>query len=277
MSKGQRKIDWSLNLENMRVRAGQFVSEAMGEPVETKRASFREPKNSAVSARIAIEFSLGRATVSALDVHSPDLFQAELRYVGELEYEVSGGDERVITLRQKSSAPGALAALMNDDEELHWDIALAPGIPLTLALKGGLGACDIDLSGLRAKRLTLETGVGQAMLTTPLEKTEFVAKVTGGVGKAAVTIPAGGSAQLEVAGGVGEVGVSVAPEAALRLRGKIGLGGFSLPAGIKRVDAVGKGTSGTWETDQFADAADPIVIDYQGGIGRFNLKYFDAL
>ena len=32
MSKGQRKVEWSLDLENMRVRAGQFVSEAMGEP-----------------------------------------------------------------------------------------------------------------------------------------------------------------------------------------------------------------------------------------------------
>lgn len=277
MSKGQRKVDWSLNLENMRVRAGQFVSEAMGEPVETKRAAFREPRNSAVSARIAIEFSLGRATINALDVDSPLLFQAELHYVGELEYETSGEAERVIRLRQKANAPGALAAMMNDEEELHWDIALAPGIPLTLALKGGIGACDIDLSGLRAKRLRLETGLGQVQLTTPLQKTGFEAEVTGGVGKAAVTIPASGSAQLKIAGGVGEVGVTVAPEAAARLRGKTGLGGFSLPAGLKRVDAKGKGTGATWETERFADATDPIVIDYQGGIGRFSLKYFNAL
>ena len=276
MSKGQRKVEWSLDLENMRVRAGQFVSEAMGEPVESKRATLQEQRNGAASARIAIEFALGRATISALDVDSPLLFQAELRYVGELDYEVSGGAERVISLRQRASASGAMAAILNDEAELHWDIALAPDLPLTLALKGGLGASELDLSSLCVERATVETGVGQVMLTTPLRQKGFAAQVNGGVGNAAVMIPAGGQAKLEVIGGVGAFSVSVAPEAAVRMNAKTGLGRFNLPEGMKRVDSTGKGMSGIWETPDFADADHPIVIDFQGGIGSFSLAYFDA-
>ncbi|MCY3977956.1 MAG: hypothetical protein OXG23_07635 [Chloroflexi bacterium] len=277
MSKEERKVEWSLDLENMKVRAGQFVSETMGEPAETKRETLRERKEGAASARIAIEFSLGRATISALDVGSPLLFQAELRYVGELEYEVRGGAERVISLRQKASAPQAMAAFLNDEEELHWDIALAPDIPLTLALKGGLGAGDLDLSGLNVERATIETGVGQAQLTTPLRQKDFAAQVKGGVGKAAITIPAGSQAQLELIGGVGAFSVAVAPGAAIRMKAKTGLGRFNLPDGIKRVDSASKGMNGTWETPDFADADQPVLIDFQGGIGSFSLEYFKAL
>lgn len=277
MSEKERKVEWSLDLENMRVRAGQFVSEAMGEPAETKRATLREQKDGAASARIAIEFSLGRATISALDAGSPFLFQAELQYVGELDYEVSGEAERVISLRQKASAPHAMAAFLNDEEELHWDIALAPNIPLTLALKGGLGASDLDLSGLSVERATIETGVGQVQLTTPLRQNGFSALVKGGVGKAAVTIPAGSQAQLGVVGGVGAFSVAVAPGAAVRMNAKTGLGRFNLPEGIARVDGTVKGMSGIWETPDFADADQPILIDFKGGIGSFSLEYFKAL
>lgn len=277
MGKEERKVEWSLDLENMRVRAGQFVSEAMGEPVEVKRETFQERKEGAASARIAIEFSLGRATISALDVGSPLLFQAELHYVGELECDASGGAERVISLRQKASAPQAMAAFLNEEEELHWDIALAPNIPLTLALRGGLGASDLDLSGLSVERATVETGVGQVMLTTPLQQKDFAAQVKGGVGKAAVTIPADGNAQLEVIGGVGAFSVSVAPGAAVRMNGKAGLGRFDLPKSMKRADGKGKGMNGTWETPDFANAQHPVVIDFQGGIGSFSLEYFKAL
>ena len=56
----------------------------------------RERREGATSARIAIEFSLGRATVRALDADSPNLLEAELTYVGDIEFDVTGEAERVI-------------------------------------------------------------------------------------------------------------------------------------------------------------------------------------
>ena len=83
-------------------------------------------------------------------------------------------------MRQTASAPGALAAILKDEEDLHWDIALAHDIPLTLALKGGLGAGEIDLSSLDASSVKLATGVGKTKLTTPLQGTGFAADIEGG-------------------------------------------------------------------------------------------------
>ena len=138
MGKGQRKVDWSLDLENMRVRAGQFVSETMGEPVEAKHVTLQEELDGVQSAQVAIDFSIGRATVRALAAGSPLLFRAALNYIGELDYAVSGSAERFVSLRQKSGARD-LSALVSKENDLHWDIALAQGIPFTLQLKGGVG------------------------------------------------------------------------------------------------------------------------------------------
>ena len=277
MSKEQRKVEWSFDFEDLRVRAGQFVSDMMGGEVEAKRASLQAERGEATSASIQVDFSVGRATVSALDAGSANLFQAELRYIGEYEFEVSGGAERVISLRQKGSFPRDLAAMAGNAQELHWDIALAQNLPLKLRLKGGIGESDIDLSRLLVENFKLETGVGQVTLTTPLQESGFAGEVNGGVGKTEVTIPAGCRGRLKIAGGVGEVSISVAPGAAVRVTGKTGLGRVNLPDGFTRLEGGGKQTSGVWESPGFADADNQILIDYEGGVSSFSLAYFDIL
>jgi hypothetical protein len=277
MSEEGGKVEWSFDFENMSARVGQFVSDMMGGTVEAKRATLHEKRDGARTAQVQIDFSVGRATVNALDIDSPHLFQAELRYIGEYEYEASGGAERVISLRQKGSSARDLAALAGNAQDLHWDVALAQGIPLTLRLKGGIGESDIDLSRLLVESFRLETGVGQVALTTSLQESGFTAEVTGGVGKTEVAIPSGSNGRLKIAGGVGEVGVSVAPEAAVRVTGKTGLGRMSLPEGFERLAGSGKHASGVWESPEFADAANQVVIEFEGGVGSFGLRYFDVL
>ena len=100
MSDKSRKVEWSIDFENMRVRAGQVVAESLGGGAEVKRASLQEALKGAQSARIEIAFSVGRATLRALAADSPNLLEAELTYVGDIEYEVTGTEKRVIKLRQ---------------------------------------------------------------------------------------------------------------------------------------------------------------------------------
>ena len=271
MGRGQRKVEWSLDLENLRVRAGQFVADRMGEPAEVKQASLREKREGATAAQILIEGFVGRTTVGALDAGSPHLFQAELQYIGEYEFAVSGGAERVISLRQTGSFSADMPAIIGNTEELYCDIALAPGLPLTLKLKGGIGKSHLDLSQLSVERCRVETGIGQVCLIAPVQETGFALEIIGGVGKAAVTIPAGSSGRLKITGGLGGVSASVAAGAAVRVSGKIGLGRINLP------DALEGGAGGNWQTPGFAEAANQIVIDYKGGIGSFSLDYLDVL
>ena len=56
MNKQNRKVEWSLDLEDMRVRAGQFVSDTMGGTAEVKTAALAERLDGAASARVEIEF-----------------------------------------------------------------------------------------------------------------------------------------------------------------------------------------------------------------------------
>ena len=268
MSERRRKVEWSLDLENLRARAGQFVSDRMGEPAKAKRASLREALKAAESARILIERPVGRTAISALAADSPNLFEAELSYAGDYDFDVSGGVERVLSLRQKASFGAGLPAMTSGAEDWYCDIALAPGLPLTLALTGGIGESDIDLSQLLVERCRLEAGVGDLRLTTPLLEAGFAIELIGGVGKAVATIPAGGRGRLKIAGGLGAVKVLMAPGAAARLRGKAGLGKISLPESFERR------AEDRWETATFEEAANPVEIDYTGGVGSFSLEPF---
>lgn len=279
MDKQKRKVEWSVDFENMGDRFRQFFSDMMGDEVEVKYAELAAPRDGATSARIEIDFSVGKASLSALAADSDNLFEAKIRYIGEYEFEIDGGDERVISLRQKGRFPKGIAKLIGDNKDLEWDIALAPNIPYQLGIKGGIGETDIDLSNLLADAIKLETGVGKVGLTLPAQEKAFAASISGGVGKTDLSIPAGAKGKLKISGGVGEVIVSVAADAALRIKANAGLGSVNLPDGFVRVKGENNfvGVSGVWESANFAEAEKRIIVDFDGGVGSFSLQYFDTL
>ena len=279
MDKQKRKVEWSVDFENMGDRFRQFFSDMMGDEVEVKYAELAAPRDGATSARIEIDFSVGKASLSALAADSDNFFEAKIRYIGEYEFEIDGGDERVISLRQKGRFPKGIAKLIGDNKDLEWDIALAPNIPYQLGIKGGIGETDIDLSNLLADAIKLETGVGKVGLTLPAQEKAFAASISGGVGKTDLSIPAGAKGKLKISGGVGEVIVSVAADAALRIKANAGLGSVNLPDGFVRVKGENNfvGVSGVWERANFAEAEKQIIVDFDGGVGSFSLQYFDTL
>lgn len=276
MSEERRKVEWSLDLEHLRVRAGQFVSDAMGGSAETKRASLSEPLDQAASAQIEIAFPVGQASVKALEPGSPKLFEAELTYVGEYEFDVSGGAERVISLRQKSSAASDFGAMAGKAKDLRWDIALARDLPIHLSISGGVGEAKIDLSGLQIDALKMATGVGKLLATLPAQEDPLAASVSGGVGITEATIPAGAYGALDITGGLGAVNVTAPESTAVRVEGKAGLGAIDLPERFVRVsDEKSARSRLIWQTADFADAERRMIIRYTGGVSRFKLETAD--
>ncbi len=270
MSKKPHKVDWSIDLEQLRVRAGQFVTEAFGSPAEVKTANLQEERAGAKSARVEIEFSVGSASLAALPADAAALFQAQLRYTGEYEFTVRGGEQRIISLRQRSDSPRDFAGAFNKAQDLHWQIELAQNLPLQLRLKGGVGKTDIDLSQLQVKDLKLEAGLGAVGLRLPALGAGGNIDIQGGVGAVEARIPADWGGTLNIKSGVGEVNILLAPAAALRLQGQLGLGRIDLPESLRQV------ASGRWETAAFASAQRPSFINYTGGIGNFKLRMLDA-
>lgn len=276
MSGERRKVEWSLDLEHLRVRAGQMVSDAMGGTAETKRASLSESRDHAASATIEIAFPVGQAGIKALEPGSPNLFEAELTYVGEYEFAVSGAAERVISLRQQGGSAGDLGAMAGVARDLRWDIGLARSLPIHLSIAGGVGEGNIDLSGLQIEVLQLATGVGKALVALPAQGGPLVAAINGGVGVTEVKIPAGAYGELDIKGGLGGVELTVPQGMALRVEGKSGLGAIDLPESFIR--ASGEKTRKSpliWQTADYMDAEQKMLICYSGGVGRFRLETKD--
>ena len=279
MSKQKRKVEWSFDFEDMGERLRQFFSDMAGEEVEVKSAELSAPREGATSARIEIDFSVGSASVTALAADSDKLFEAQINYIGEYAFEISGGAERVVSLRQKGRFPRDIGRIIGKHKDLHWDIGLAPNLPYQLSMKGGIGETDIDLSNLLVDAIKLETGVGKVVLTLPAQDKSFAASIDGGVGKTDVVIPAGSGGKLNVSGGVGEVIVTVAADAAARLVADAGIGKVNLPESFTRVKGEDHfvGVSGVWESADFAEADKQIYIDFNGGVGSFSLEHFDIV
>ena len=275
MSKKKRKVEWSFDFEDMGERFRQLFGDIMGDEVEVKSAELFALREGATSAHIEIDFSVGKASLIALPTDSDNLFEAQINYIGEYEFEVSGLEERFIALRQKGRFPRGVGHIIGNNNDLNWDIALAPKVPYHLSVKGGIGETEIDLSNLLADVVKLETGVGKVALTLPVQDRAFAASIDGGVGKTDVVIPAGSGGELDISGGVGEVTITVAADAAVRLMTDAGIGKVNLPDSFIRIKGEDHfvGISGVWESANFAGAKKQIIIDYDGGVGSFSLRH----
>ena len=71
-----------------------------------------------------------------------------------------------------------------------WDLGLSPGVPLTLKVNSGVGANNLDLSGLTLDELSVSTGVGRTVVTLPAEG-GFSANISQGIGEVVVVVPEG--------------------------------------------------------------------------------------
>ena len=129
MTKQKRKVEWSFDFESLGDRFSQFFTDMVGGELEIETANLIAPRNGAEAARIDIDFSVGRASLTALSPDSDNLFEAEINYIGEYHFEVTGGAQRIISLRQKGQFPKGIGRIIGNNTDLCWDIALATAIP----------------------------------------------------------------------------------------------------------------------------------------------------
>ncbi|MBL8131389.1 MAG: hypothetical protein JNL42_05995 [Anaerolineae bacterium] len=250
-----------------------FVGPSLGlaPNVEIKSLSLNEPVGEAASARMNLGVGVGNASVAALS-DSSSLIEADLRYVGDVRFDVTPGAQTVVTLNheQTASTPGFDFfgwTLALDPSDLHWNILLTPAIPIDLTFNGGVGTSRVDLSGLQITRLAINTGVGDSVVTLPDSEGMIPVRVNGGVGRTTLTIPEGAALNADINAGVGDTTIDVPNDAAVRIQIEGGLGGVNLPSSWQRVS--GEERSGVWESPTYDTAAsgDRIEIDYNGGVG----------
>ena len=120
-------------------------------------------------------------------------------------------------------------------------VALSAALPWRIEVRGGAARLTADLRGLTLRGIELSGGVHEAELTLPRPLGTVAVRVSGGASTLVIHRPAGAAARTRVSGGAAS----------------LALDGQRFPA-----------LSGhaTWESPDYAAAADRYEIDISGGV-----------
>jgi hypothetical protein len=268
--------EWSFSFENLGERLNNLVT-SVTEEEELKADSFSEPKDGATSASINLHFSVGENTVKPL-VDSDNLFEADVAYVGEIEFSSTEGPHKDIALRQQKAVNPVMKSIrqaigsFGNRQDLRWDVRLSPDVPMDVNIHAGVGKSEMDLSQIQLTGLKFDAGVGEPHITLPESETGYAIKMNMGVGESHVTLPVNTNIDLDVNGGVGEVHFHIPLGASVHVKASSGLGDVKVPPHFERIEGKsGVGAHGVWETEDFANADDKITINYKGGVGSFEI------
>ncbi|GAB4529493.1 MAG: hypothetical protein OHK0046_49460 [Anaerolineae bacterium] len=274
----QYKTEWSFSFDKLGDSFKNLFDSLSGDE-EAKMASFSEPVNAATQGTIDLDFSVGVTTLKAL-VASDNLIEADVTYVGEIEFATSGAAERRVKMRQKAgknvitdSVKRAFGTIANR-QDLRWDIRLSPDVPLKLDLDAGVGLVQADFTGLNLSRLEYDGGVGKTEMILPASTDGYQAKIDGGVGEVHITLPAETTATVKIEGGVGAIKLMLPANAAVRFHVESGLGSVHMPKHLIQTASKNEiiEKSGVWETPGFDQAAHKMTVHYEGGIGSFHVQ-----
>lgn len=240
---------------------------------EVQEAQLAEPIGEATSARINIDSSLGRTRITPLK-DDTQLFEADLKYVGDLIFDVTGTTEKEIQLRTDTESFDSSLYNMLDEDQLRWNIGLTPNIPLSLEFSGGVGEIVLDLSGLQLTDLYVNGGVGDLEINIPANAEMYNVEIKGGVGSLHVIFAEGANVDVQINAGVGEFILEIPHDAGVDLVASTGVGQIRLPSNyINERTAEGLvNVSGAWKTDNFSIAEYFIYIDYSGGVGDLKIR-----
>lgn len=296
----QYKTEWTFSFEKLGDQISEFFrSLGTGEEVELKTETFKEAVGAATSARVRLDLSAGETNVYML-ADSDLLIDADVSYIGEMNFQVGGDTDKMISLSQKTKPSEwfrhALAWIGSRGEnQLKWNVGLTPNIPLELDIHGGVGECSFSLATLKPGKVTMNGGTGEIEVTLPSSPDLYSATINGGVGELDVNIPAGATvtlavragtgeinldigdnaaADITVNGGVGEVEITLPPGAAARLEGKAGIGDINVPPHFARLSGSDElfGKSGVWQTTNYETASRKITVRYNGGVGELVVR-----
>jgi hypothetical protein len=237
---------------------------------EIEMAQYSEPLDDATAAQINLNLSVGSTRIEAGSTST--LFDADLRYIGDLEYTVSeSGGEKYVVMSAKNDNTNifdflglSLRSQDQDDEELYWNIGLSPAVPLDLRLSGGLGTSTLDLSNLQVTNLSYDGGVGETTISLP-GSGSYDLDMKGGVGSTRITFMDGANVDATINAGVGEIVLDVPDTAAVRVETEGGLGGVTVP--FPRINTSDDEQDGVWESSSYASADARITIHFKGGVG----------
>jgi len=245
---------------------GGFPAGNQGD-VQTREISF--PATDLQGAKVELDFGTAGAHVGALE-DSPSLIEGEVSYIGDLTFDTStSGSQASVFLRENNAGLWWLNPGNWGTYDLgKWQLGLSPRVPLDLRLNAGAGSVDLDLSELTLQALNFDGGAGSTEMTLP--DGDYDATVDAGAGSATVNLGENGRQQIEIDGGVGSININLPSNREVRVTVDSGVGSFNLNG--RQFDHVsGDDNDGVWETNGYQNAADPLDLIIDVGVGSVNI------
>ncbi|QPC84525.1 hypothetical protein G4Y79_09160 [Phototrophicus methaneseepsis] len=277
-----RTVEWQFDFAEVGESFKNMLGSLAGDQ-EVQHDTFVEAIDGAAHAEVEIGFSIGKGFIRALAPTSGNLLDADVYYIGEMEFTVEGDASKYVRLAQQTSKSPLTPIrqgfrAMADSKKLTWQVGLTPNIPLDLSIDGGIGPVEADLSGLTLNDLDVDSGVGTMNVTLPIQTAALHAEIDSGVGQLTVNVPEGAHGELDIKGGVGEVVIYVSRNTALMLTAKSGLGSIDVASGIHRITGGREfiEDSGEWRTEGYELAGNRLRIKYDGGVGSFQIAYHES-
>lgn len=210
--------------------------------VEVKHMTFAEPVSGAESANVDLEFGIGEAEVTST---GDNLVEADLTYIGTIDYDVSGGSNRQFVLNHRNISAHFGG---NVTKDLVWDIGLYDDVPMDLVLRLGAGPANLDLAELMLTDLRISGGVGQIVADLP-----------------------GGEYDLNIEGGAGSFDGTIGNDAVLNGDVEMGIGPFTLKMG-EGADVDLDVSGGAGSVDMAFGDDSTIKLNFEGGVGPVNFE-----
>lgn len=226
------------------------------------------------SSDINLDLSFPEASLHALS-DSGELFLAEIGHVGDVNFTVSGEEKKTINLKQIGWESGYqwLQSKL-EGEVIAWDIALSPNIPFALAVDGGIGKSELDLSDLRLSDFDYDGGTGASTIILPESREAYETRIESGTGMVTVVLPEDSNLTIRVDSGTGQI-IFDAPEG-VDLKVEVqsgGTGDFLSPLWLIKTSGAMDRDEGIYQTDGFEDAQYKITIIIEDiGTGNIVIK-----
>ncbi|MBL8131388.1 MAG: hypothetical protein JNL42_05990 [Anaerolineae bacterium] len=293
------KTEWSFSFEKMGDQIGEFVqSLGIQGDQAVKEEIYTSPVDGAESADIRLDLSVGEHSVKALPAESTNLIEADLTYVGDLNFVVKGEAARSVSLSQANTPADWFRNFfgwIGSGRKLRWDVSLSPNVPTNLEIRGGVGESKLDLAQLKVTGLSISLGTGEMKATLPA-KQQYAVQINGGLGEFDVTIPdetevdltiragtgettvrfgANGNSTARIHGGIGECSLVMPQGAAIRVEARTGIGGVNIHGHHLQKVRGGEEfirAQGVWETPDYETAEKRITVRFEGGVGELNIR-----
>jgi hypothetical protein len=240
---------------------------------EAQAATYAEPLNGAETASIRLDLAAAETVITPL-TGSDELFNADIRYIGEVTFDVSGGANRQVHLRNETRNLQWFNFSGMGDGSLRWNVGLNTTVPLSLTINGGAGSANLDLMDVMLTGLDYNMGAGSLDLQLPGTEDPYRASINGGAGSVNISIEEGAALTLDIDGGAGSLVLDVPDDAAVRINGQTGVGSINVPAGYERIEGGEDfvGMDGVWVSPTWEGADRQIDIVYNGGVGSVTIR-----